>query len=96
MTSVRLMKGEPNTGKPGEWLKFIWATNDTCKDRGMRQISQFTVHLGPWWAGGFVEEYVDFRVIHRTDPTVSIVGTTPYGDEIIVETAKRLNLVYQG
>jgi hypothetical protein len=34
---------------------------------------------GDWWAGGSVEEYRDFRVIHRTDPSVSLASKTDAG-----------------
>lgn len=42
---------------------------------------------GDWWAGGFVEEYPDARVLHRLDESVSVVSKTPRGDDLIRRAA---------
>jgi hypothetical protein len=47
--------------------------NDPARNPGYPEF------LGAWWAGGDVEEYRDFRVIHRTDPSISLASKTEAG-----------------
>jgi hypothetical protein len=51
-----------------------------------------TESVGPWWAGGTVEEYADARVIHREDGTSSIVAKTEHGNALIRQAAASLDI----
>ena len=50
---------EGRDGDNPEWLHVIWAANEI--DDTMFGAPE----LGPWWAGGTVEEYPDARVLLR-------------------------------
>lgn len=63
-----LSDGTPGYMETFEWMRVIYKSNELSP--GMFGTPTF---LGPWWAGGTVEEYEDARVIHRVDPSVSIV-----------------------
>jgi predicted DNA-binding protein len=82
---------------PGEWLTIIRTVNGIAKDEGIpgpKLYSDGTAPIfgspesdGDWWAGGYVEEYPDARVIHRTDDTVSIFSKTDRGADLIRRAA---------
>lgn len=72
---------------PGEWLTVIHEVNRLAPGTFGAPDS-----LGPWWAGGSVEEYQDARVIHRPDGTVSIVSKTPRGAGLLSEAAANLGI----
>lgn len=85
---------------PGPWLAVIHQANRIVKELGdtdgMFGAPDF---MGPWWAGGYVEEYPTARVIFDAprddDPddrekTVRIVGKTPYADLIIAAADDRV------
>lgn len=81
---VRIADAEkdPNTGL-SLFLEFV---RDMCAiDPSVNHCEK----VGPWWAGGEVEEYPDFRVIHRTDPSVSIVAKTEKGAALIRRVAEK-------
>jgi hypothetical protein len=78
-------RGE-HTG-PGPWLNLIWAANDVST--GFFGQPDFT---GDWWAGGYVEEYADARVIHNPDESVSVVPTSPFGAEVLSAAAQAVNV----
>jgi hypothetical protein len=64
---------------PGEWLTFIHAMNRAAKEANLPMLFGTPDSTGDWWAGGYVEEYFDARVLHRTDETVSIISKTDRG-----------------
>jgi hypothetical protein len=69
---------------PGDWLKVIHTANRLA---GEDVIFGEPESMGAWWAGGFVEEYPDARVLHRTDGSVSVLSKTPRGDDLIRRAA---------
>ena len=81
-----------------EWLKVIWACNDISREWSPTGGDDLSTRMfgapeiGPWWAGGTVEEYPDARVIHRGDETVSIVGKTERGDAALARAAASLGI----
>ena len=83
-------KAYDGTGKhtgPGPWLSVI---REACRlAPGMFGAPD---SLGPWWAGGHVEEYEDARVIHRPDESVSIVSKTERGAEVLASAAGKLGI----
>lgn len=91
---VRLSTGDRD-GHP-EWLQLIWECNELAfrdlweRDRPGDNRVFGAPEIGPWWAGGTVEEYPDARVIHRGDGTVSVVGKTERGDRMISLACDRL------
>lgn len=87
MVSLRLAKGPIEyRDNPPEWLKVIWEANTIEPGFfGRPEISK-------WWAGGTVEEYEHARVLHRTDPSVSIIAKTEHGEDILRQVAKRLDI----
>ena len=78
-------KGE-HTG-PGDWLIVIHAANRIAKGEGTEPIFDVPTSTGEWWAGGHVEEYLDARVLHREDDSVSIVSKTDRGADLIKRAA---------
>lgn len=58
-------------GQP-EWFAFIRRVNELAKGRGEDPVFDKPDHMGPWWAGGTVEEYPEARIIFRPDGTESI------------------------
>lgn len=95
MASLRLMAEDlDGSGRP-EWLRVIHEVNRLHDaDGGEKGDRPFSApeHLGPWWAGGSVEEYPDARVLHRGDGTVSIVSKTERGDELLRRAAASLKI----
>ena len=73
---------------PGPWLNVI---REAC--RLAPAMFGAPTSVGPWWAGGCVEEYEDARVIHRPDGlSVSIVSKTERGAEILAFAAGKLGI----
>lgn len=72
---------------PGPWLSVIWAVNEIIPGTFSTPDS-----TGPWWAGGYVEEYPTARVIHNTDETVYVAGKTQAVQDAIAQAAKDLGL----
>lgn len=76
--SARLM-GVPD-GNPQhkdiEWLQVIWAINAASKARGEQWIGA-PLYSHDWWAGGWCEEYRDFRVILKDELTNYVQARTP-------------------
>jgi hypothetical protein len=66
---------------PGLWLDLI-------REAGAAHPGFFGApeSVGPWWAGGSVEEYAHARVIHHLDDSVSVVALDDLGDRILTET----------
>ena len=87
MTSIRTPKSDPTGKGYPEWLKVIHAANDADPGIFGEPESQ-----GKWWAGGYVEEYADARVVHRSDPSVSIVSKTERGDKALRAAAEALGI----
>lgn len=58
-------------GQP-EWFAFIRRVNELAKGRGEDPVFDKPDHMGPWWAGGTVEDYPEARIIFRPDGTESI------------------------
>ena len=71
---------------PGEWLDFIHVANGVAPGTFGAAVS-----CGPWWAGGSVEEYLDARVLHREDGSVSVVSTTEHGRSVLAEARRRFD-----
>jgi hypothetical protein len=69
-------------GGHGEWISLIRQVNRIAPDTFGKP------EVGPWWAGGSVEEYPDARVIHRGDDSISVVSKTERGDQLIREAAR--------
>lgn len=91
MVHIRTAKerGVDSDGHPNnpEWLEVIWDANDIDPTFfGAPEIEE-------WWAGGTVEEYEHARVLHRTDPSVSILSKTEYGDKILRQVAEKRGIV---
>ena len=85
-TSARFPNEKQPDGRP-DWLVFIHEANGI--EPGFFGEPDST---GDWWAGGYVEEYPDARVLMRTDGSVSIASKTERGERVIAETAKLLNI----
>lgn len=87
---VTLASGERVT-QPGPWLDLIHHANGV--DEGL--FGEPT-SVGPWWAGGSVEEYPDARVIHHDDGrepmdrSVSVVALTQRGHDALTEADRLL------
>jgi hypothetical protein len=90
MTHVRTPgKAYDAAGKhtgPGEWLTVIHEVNRIAPGTFGEPQS-----AGPWWAGGWAEEYADARVLHREDGSVSLVSKTDRGAEL-AQAAGRLGI----
>lgn len=71
---------------PGMWLDVIHCAN--ALEHGMFGEPLST---GPWWAGGYVEEYEAARVLHRdqdeegNSTSVSIIPKTPHAADILAK-----------
>lgn len=74
---------------PGEWLTVIREANGLAKDEGGEIIFDSPESTGDWWAGGYVEEYPDARVLHRDDESVSVISKTPRGADLITRAAAK-------
>lgn len=80
LLSVRLMNNCPHgklsrecCGYP-EWLAVIHAVNGQREERFFAE----PVAMYDWWAGGWCEEYPEFRVILRNDSeTANVQAKTP-------------------
>ncbi len=72
---------------PGQWLDLIHEANRVTPD--MFGAADST---GEWWAGGYVEEYHDARVLHRPDGTVSVVSKTDAGTRTLATAAAHLGM----
>lgn len=77
---------------PGEWLRLIHEANRVCKDHGLEPLFDSPESSGDWWAGGYVEEYPDARVLHRDDESVSVVSKTPLGAQVLALAAEALEI----
>lgn len=51
--------------------------------------------VGPWWAGGSVEEYPHARVIHHLDDSVSVVGLDDLGHTVLTQADTTLRARHQ-
>ena len=94
MITARCAKGaiEYRDERAPEWLRLLWECNSICKDEGDDSMFGRPSEISEWWAGGTVEEYEHARVIHREDPTVSIVSKTDHGSEILKKAAVKLGI----
>lgn len=92
MTRLRLSGRRPE-GQPygaPEWLRVIHEANGI--EPGMFGTPE---SMGPWWAGGFVEEYPDARVILDSDEPDSgarIVSKTDKGARVLARAARNLGI----
>ena len=81
---------------PGPWLDVIHECNRIYDERNLddpdRLLEPFgsPESTGPWWAGGYVEEYHAFRVLHREDDSVSIIPKTPGAAALLKVAVERL------
>lgn len=84
---IRCVTAPPDATNQSEWLRVIWETNTVRPDTFGKPTKS-----GQWWAGGYVEEYDDARVLHRTDGSTSIVSKTDAGEHALREAANRLGI----
>ena len=70
---------------PGPWLDLIHAVNGLEPESFGNPDS-----TGDWWAGGYVEEYPAFRVVHHLDSTVTVTGKTPEADALLDRAAAQV------
>lgn len=91
MTHIRTpSKAYNNAGRhigPGPWLNVIHEANRIAPDTFGEPLS-----TGDWWAGGYVEEYEDARVLHRPDDSTSIISKTDHGATVLAEAAAHLGI----
>ena len=74
---------------PGEWLTVIHTANRIAKDEGQEPLFDSPESTGDWWAGGYVEEYPEARVLHRDDESVSVTSKTPRAADLIHRAAEK-------
>lgn len=67
--------GSTRDGQP-ESLAFIRRVDELAKGRGEDPFFNKPDRVGPWWAGGTVEDYPEARIIFRPDGTESIQATS--------------------
>jgi hypothetical protein len=89
-TAAKRFDGQGRHAGPGPWLDLIHEANRIAPGMFGEPASS-----GPWWAGGFAEEYPDARVIFRRDEdpeSVSVISKTDRGAEILSAAAEKLGL----
>jgi hypothetical protein len=86
-TPAKSYDADGNHVGPGPWLDVVRAANGIAP--GMFGSPYF---VGPWWAGGSVEEYAEARVIHRDDGSVSIVGKSVTAERVLAQAANEVGL----
>lgn len=86
--SVMVYRCAENSEKPGyiapEWLNIL----RECVS--IDDSVMGTPKLGPWWAGGRVEEYAGLRAIFVGDGTARIVATTERGLRVLRQALSSL------
>lgn len=89
MFSIRTAKGTVGSKEDDspEWLQVIWKCNEIDPSSFLSPDS-----VSPWWAGGEAEEYTHFRVLHREDPSVSVIAKTEHGERILRQAASKLGI----
>lgn len=75
---------------PGPWLDLIHEANRLCEEAGRPLMFTAPISTGDWWAGGWVEEYPEARVLHREDESVSIVPRTHNAAALLTDAARNL------
>jgi hypothetical protein len=83
---LRLTGVKDGRGRP-EWLQVIHAAN--VSQPGMFGEPEST---GPWWAGGYAEEYPDATVILDGDGSARIVAKTARGTAVLTRVARAMGL----
>jgi hypothetical protein len=74
----------------GEWLELIHEVNRLGQEDELPEpVFGEPESSGDWWAGGFVEEYADARVLFQTDESVSVISKTKRGADLIRRAAER-------
>jgi hypothetical protein len=71
MAHFRLPTVPDGSGLKSDWLELVWKTNEIRPNTFGEPLS-----IGPWWAGGEVEEYTDARIIPRA-PAAAALGFRP-------------------
>lgn len=84
MAHIRTAAADATGNYYPEWLQII----HECNDIDPTMFGQ-PLELAAWWAGGSVEEYTDARVLHREDPSVSIIAKTEHGDDVLRAVAAK-------
>ena len=92
--TVRATYDDTPAGDPSEWLRIIREANEIAEEAGEDRVFGRPTHLGKWWAGGFVEEYAEARVIlpdegHEAEG-VRITPLTERADRHIRAAVERL------
>ena len=102
MIAVRAQAGIPGSGGKPEWLQVIQTCNDIASKVGEPPLFGAPTWQGPWWAGGYVEEYPDARVIlpdpdrgRAREEGALLVSKTDRGDRVLRRAAQRLGIAYQ-
>jgi hypothetical protein len=70
---------------PGPWLDLIGEANRLHPD-----LFDEPVSVGPWWAGGSVEQYPHARIIHHPDESVSVLALDELGHAVLTQADQRL------
>lgn len=76
---------------PGDWLDVIHEVNKIGQEENPQAglVMGEPESSGKWWAGGYAEEYADFRVLHRTDDSVSVISKTRRGADLLRRAVER-------
>lgn len=91
---ARAYKNKAHIG-PGPWLDVIHECNRIHQEQYPTSLTVpfgTPESTGPWWAGGYAEEYHSFRVIHREDDSVSIHPKTKTASVLLEAALTRLGL----
>jgi hypothetical protein len=88
-SAAKAFDAQGNHTGPGEWLTLIHEVNRIAAEEGRERIFGAPESTGDWWAGGYVEEYPDARVLHREDESVSVTSKSNLGARLIRQAAER-------
>ena len=91
MTAIIRASGEAGPDGRWEWLRVIHAANTIDPTMFGEPIS-----TGPWWAGGYVEEYEHARVVIDDDRSARIVALTEHGETILRQVGKDMGIGVSG
>jgi len=86
---LRLMGVPEGSGLKAEWLAFIHQCNEI--EPGIFGEPESS---GPWWAGGYVEEYADARLVltQDEDRTARLASKTERGERVMRQAAQAMGI----
>lgn len=97
--TVHAAAGVPGSGVRPEWLAVIHEANQITEEAGERPMFAGPISSGPWWAGGFVEEYPDARAIvpdpergRQVAEGALLVSKTERGARVLRQAAHALGI----